>query len=116
MPVSKVSAPTPLANFLSKLVLAEGARDEEGAEQELASHGHSCGVSYDEKQVDENTSVLKILLVVFVAGCVVSWFAGCWCARMASPKKTTREVETQSQVTYRRDLQTARFQPLGERQ
>lgn len=51
-------------------------------------------------------------MAVFGIYCVFQFYGKC-CKRRRQTQ--VRDVQTQSQVTYRRDLQQPRFQPLGER-
>ena len=68
--------------------------------------------------------LLTAMLLSLVAGCAMGWcMARCATGRPrvvvqeSRPEEVeTREVETQSQVTYRRELTTPRFQPLGDYQ
>ena len=77
-----------------------------------------------------------VVVIIFGAGVVVGMLAGCWLAawparpeRRLRPavgalrgpadgklEKLSRDMETQSMVTYRRELTTPRFQVLGASQ
>ena len=59
--------------------------------------------------------LLLTIVISFATGCAMGWMA----ARFRSAKsevevRVLASVETQSQVTYRRELQTPRFQSLPE--
>jgi len=114
-------------------VVTEGAREERVL---VRSCGQQWAAEYEFEGAGRGLPAWAVVVIIFVAGMVVGMVAGCWlaawsarpdrCLRLAvgAPRgpadgeleKLVRDMETQSMVTYRRDLTTPRFQVLGASQ